>query len=117
MLPTPASSPIRSNQTIQSRLIKDSDSFRSRAQELEILNILNWPEVMWSGTNAEIAKTCRCRTAAVENVRRRCVLEGFERVLDSKQRDTPLVPKLLDGKQEAEVIALRLGPPPESFSA
>ena len=48
MLPNRASSPIRSNETIRSRLIKDSDSFRSRAQELEILNILNWPEVMWS---------------------------------------------------------------------
>ena len=48
MLPTRASSPFRSIETIRSRLIKDSDSFRSRAQELEILNILNWPEVMFS---------------------------------------------------------------------
>ena len=66
--------------------------------------------------DAEIAKTCRCRTATVENVRRRCVLEGFERALDGKQRENPPVPKLLNGRQEAEIIALRLGPPPEGYA-
>ena len=64
----------------------------------------------------DIAKTCRCRTVTVENVRRRCVLEGFERALDGKRPDTPPGPKLLDGKQEAEIIALRLGPPPEGYA-
>ena len=49
MLPARASSPICPNETIQSMLIKDSDSFRTRVQELEILIILNWPEVMSSG--------------------------------------------------------------------
>ena len=50
------------------------------------------------------------------NVRRRCVREGFERALAGKQRETPPVPKLLDGRQEAEIIAPRLGPPPESYA-
>ena len=57
MLPTRASSPFRSIETIRSRPIKDSDSFRSRAQELEILNILNWPEVMFSVTRAHWTPT------------------------------------------------------------
>ena len=44
-------------------------------------------------------------------MRRRCVLEGFERALDGKQSETPPVPEMLDGRQEAEIIARRLGPP------
>ena len=68
----------------------------------------------WS--DAEIAKTCRCRTATVESVRRRCGLEGFERALNGKQRDAPPVPKLLDCQQGAESIALRLGPPLEGYA-
>ena len=66
--------------------------------------------------DAEIAKACRCRTATVENVRRRCVLEGFERALDGKQREAPPVPELRNGRQEAEIIALRLGPAPEGYA-
>ena len=39
------------------------------------------------------------------------VLEGFERALERKRRESPPVPKLLDGEQEARIIALRLSPP------
>ena len=57
-----------------------------------------------------------CRTNTVENVRQRCELEGFERALERKLRASPPVPKLLDGEQEAQVIALRTGPPPEGYA-
>lgn len=63
-------------------------------------------------TDRQIAEAHRCRTRTVENVRRRCVLEGFELALNGKQRSSPPVPKLLNGEQEAQLIALRLGPPP-----
>jgi len=46
----------------------------------------------------------------------RFVTEGFATVLNRKQRETPPTPKILDGKQEAEVIALRLGKPPAGFA-
>ena len=36
--------------------------------------------------------------------------------LNGKQRDTPPCPKKLDGDQEAQVIALRLGSPPQGFA-
>ena len=51
----------------------------------------------------------------VENTRRRCVLEGFEQALQGRQRSAPPVPKLLDGRREAQLIALRLGPPPSGY--
>jgi hypothetical protein len=36
--------------------------------------------------------------------------------LNGKKRDTPPRAKLLDGRQEAKIIALRLGEPPEGYS-
>ena len=68
-------------------------------------------------TDQQIADAFSCRTNTVENVRQRCVLEGFERALARKPRASPPVPKLLDGEQEAQVIALRTGPPPEGYAS
>jgi transposase len=67
-------------------------------------------------TDAEIAEAYGCRTKTVENIRQRLVTEGFEIALNGKSRDTPPVPKKLDGKQEAQIIALRLGPAPKGFA-
>ena len=67
-------------------------------------------------TDQQIADALSCRTNTVENVRQRCVLEGFERALERKPRASPPVPKLLDGEQEAQVIALRTGSPPEGYA-
>jgi hypothetical protein len=66
--------------------------------------------------DAKIAEALSCQTRTVENIRLRFVTEGFEVVLNRKKRETPPRPKILDGKQEAEVIALRLGKPPVGFA-
>ena len=44
------------------------------------------------------------------------MLEGFEAALERKRRATTPVAKRLDGEQEAQVIALRLGPPPPGYA-
>ena len=67
-------------------------------------------------TDAKIADAFGCRTKTVENIRERFVTEGFEVTLDGKPRLEPPRAKLLDGEQEAKVIALRLGTPPPGFS-
>jgi hypothetical protein len=67
-------------------------------------------------TDKKIAEAFSCRTKTVENLRRRLVTEGFEIVLNGKKRDTPPRQKVLDGEQEAQVIALRLGEPPKGFA-
>ena len=41
---------------------------------------------------------------------------GFEVTLNGKSREQPPRPKVLDGEQEAQVIAMRLGPPPKGFA-
>ena len=52
----------------------------------------------------------------MENIRQRLVTSGFEIALNGKKRETPPRKKVLDGEQEAKVIALRLGGPPEGFA-
>ena len=68
-------------------------------------------------TDARIAEAFSCRRQTVENVRRRCVVEGFEASLERRRRASAPVAKRLDGEQEAQLIALRLGAPPEGFGS
>ena len=67
-------------------------------------------------TDKKIAEAFSCRTKTVENIRQRLVTDGFEVVLNGKTRESPPRRKVLDGEQEAKVIALRLGEPPEGFA-
>lgn len=67
-------------------------------------------------TDAKIAEAFGCRTKTVENIRERLVTQGFEVTLEGKPRPQPPRPKLLDGAQEAKVIAMRLGSPPPGFA-
>jgi hypothetical protein len=67
-------------------------------------------------TDAKVADAFGCRTRSVENIRERFVTHGFELTLDGKPQSKPPRQKLLDGEQEAQVIALRLGTPPPGFS-
>lgn len=67
-------------------------------------------------TDARIAEAFSCRTKTVENVRQRLCERGFREALDGARRAEPPVPKMLDGKQEAELIALRLGTPPPGYA-
>jgi hypothetical protein len=69
----------------------------------------------WKDKN--IADAFFCTTQAVENVRKKLVTEGFDIALNGKKRETPPRQKILDGKQEAQVIALRLSDPPEGRNA
>jgi hypothetical protein len=51
----------------------------------------------------------------VENIRRRLVEQGLEIALNGSQRKTPPRSKVLDGEQEAHIIAMRLGEPPRGY--
>ena len=50
------------------------------------------------------------------NILLKANVDGLDAVLNRKKRETPPRPKILDGKQEAEIIALRLGKPPAGFA-
>lgn len=67
-------------------------------------------------TDERIAEAFDSRTRTVEKLRERFVSEGFEQTLHGKQREQPATGKILGGQQEAQVIALRLGPPPKGYA-
>jgi len=69
----------------------------------------NWSDV-------QISAAYRCRVKTVENTRKRFVVSGFEECLNRKKRSSPPRSKLLDGKQEASLIAMRLGSPPKGYA-
>jgi len=69
-----------------------------------------------SWSDDRIADAFSCRTRTVEKVRQRLVERGFNETLEGKKRAIPPTEKLLDGKQEAKIIATRLGAPPRGYA-
>lgn len=67
-------------------------------------------------TDRRIAEAFSCGTKTVENIRRRLVERGFDETLNGTKRAQPPTKKLLDGEQEARIIATRLGPPPKGYA-
>ncbi len=67
-------------------------------------------------TDARIADAFDSRTRTIEKLRERFVTEGFESTVYGKPREKPATEKILSGKQEAKLIAMRLGPPPRGYA-
>jgi hypothetical protein len=67
-------------------------------------------------TDKQIAEAFFCRTKTVENIRQRLVERGFTETLEGKKRTAQSTETLLDGEQEARVIATRLGSPPKGYA-
>ena len=61
----------------------------------------------------DIAKTFRRHCNTVANVRQRFVEQGLDEALDRKKRETPPVPRKLDGRGEARLIAVACSAPPD----
>ena len=64
-------------------------------------------------TDKRIAEAVGCHVRTVENVRRRCVLEGLGAALQRKEQTRPRRERKLDGDGEARLIALACSEPPE----
>jgi hypothetical protein len=67
-------------------------------------------------TDQRIAEAFSCRVQTVEKIRQRLVERGFDETLNGAEREKPPTEKLLNGGQEARVIAMRLGPPPKGYA-
>ena len=93
------------------RKLKDSSQKVRRAQ---VLLKADADGPGWA--DQEIADAFGCRRQTVENVRRCLVEDGFEIALNGIKRQSSPTPKLLDGEQEAKVIATRLGQPPAGYA-
>jgi transposase len=106
---------VRLTDAERERCVEIVDKLSGTSQKVKRANILLKADSegpAW--TDEEIAEAFRCRRQTVENIRKRCVLEGFEQALEHKQQDNRK-PKALDGEQEAQIIAMRLGDPPQGY--
>ena len=100
----------------RSSLRKVVKKLKGSSQKVKRANILLKADACgpeW--TDARIAEAFDCRTKTVENIRQRFVESGFDVALHGKKRDSPPTAKLLDGEQEAKIIAMRLGTPPKGY--
>lgn len=91
--------------------------WKGSSQKVKRARILLKADVDGPGwTDQKIAEAVECRVQTVEAVRQRLVELGFAETLNGVKRVKPPTPKRLDGKQEAQVIALRLGEPPKGYA-
>lgn len=91
--------------------------FRGTSQKVRRAQILLKADADGPGWgDQEIADAFGCRRQTVENVRRNLCQRGFEQTLHGVKRQNPPTPKLLDGEQEAKIIATRLGKPPAGYA-
>ena len=95
-------------------VIKRLSGSSQKVRRAQILLKADAGGVCW--TDQRIAEAFNCRIKTVENLRRRFVEQGFEIALEGQKRANPPVAKLLDGEQEAKVIAMRLGSPPMGYA-
>lgn len=95
-------------------VIKKLDGSGQKVRRAQILLKADIAGSHW--TDERIAEAFGCRTKTVENIRQRLVARGFEETLNGARRKTPPIEKLLDGEQEAHIIALRLGVPPKGYA-
>ncbi len=93
------------------RKLKGSSTKVRRAQILLKADVdgPNW-------TDRRIAEAFDCRAQTVENVRQRLVCHGFDAALDKRKPERPPRARVLDGQQEAKIIASRLGQPPKGYA-
>lgn len=83
---------------------------RQRHARILLLADTDGPEGGWS--DAQIARAAQTSIPTVERVRRICVEHGLEGALERKDPDRQYV-RRLDGKAEAQLIALSCGPAPQ----
>jgi hypothetical protein len=108
---------VRLSRTERDTLQQVVKRFKGSSQKVRRAQMLLKADVNGSNwTDSHIAEAFGCRTQTVEMVRQRFVERGFQETLEGKKRATPPTEKLLDGEQEAKIIATRLGPPPKGYA-
>lgn len=108
---------VRLTHNEQGQLTEVVRKFKGTSQKVRRAQILLKADADGPGwTDQEIADAFGCRRQTVENVRRNLCERGFEQTLNGVKRQGPPTPKLLDGEQEAKVIATRLGKPPAGYA-
>ena len=107
---------VRLNETERQTLKEVIKKLKGTSQKVRRAQILLKADAegpAWTDTT--IAEAFNCRVQTIEKLRKRLVTEGFELALNGKKRQTPPTEPLLDGRGQAQLIALRLGKPPAGY--
>jgi len=108
---------VRLSRTERNVLLEVVKKLKGGSQKVRRAQVLLKADVNGSNwTDSHIAEAFGCRRQTVETIRQRFVERGFQETLEGKKRATPPTEKLLDGEQEAKIIATRLGPPPKGYA-
>lgn len=95
-------------------VIKRLDGKSQKVRRAHILLKTDADGAAW--TDAKIADAYHCRITTVKSIRERVINHGFALTLNGKIRTNPPTNPILDGKQEARLIATRLGSPPSGYA-
>lgn len=86
---------------------------KGAARRLTRASILLKADAGWK--DERIAELLECTTTCVALVRKRFIQRGLQKTMDGLPRKPRS--RVLDGEQEARIIALRLGEAPEGYAA
>ena len=67
-------------------------------------------------SDEEIAGLFHCHSQTVFNVRKKYCQKGLHAVIERKQRETPPIPRKLDGAKEARLITIACSQPPDGYA-
>lgn len=104
----------KDERSILTEVVKKLQGTSQKVRRAQVLLKADADGAAW--TDRQIAEAFSCRIQTVANIRERFVLHGFQETLEGKKRATPPTEKVLNGAQEAKVIALRLGTPPKGYA-
>jgi hypothetical protein len=104
----------RSERNTLEEVAKKLKGSSQRVRRAQILLKADVKGGAWS--DSRIAEAFGCRRQTVEVIRQRFVECGFQETLEGKKRSASPTEKLLDGEQEARIIATRLGPAPKGYA-
>jgi transposase len=95
-------------------LVKKGKTQAYRIKHANILLAVDADGPDWS--DEEAAEAFGCHVNTVANVRQRFVEQGLEAAVERKKQKSPSRERILDGENEARLIALACSAPPEGRS-
>jgi hypothetical protein len=95
------------------QLVRAGKTAAHRIRHANILLAVDESEDGAKAADAEASRMFGVSVRAIESLRERFVLEGFEAALERKKRERPSVERMFDGEREAKLIAIACGPKPQ----
>ncbi|GHT13256.1 hypothetical protein FACS1894170_09050 [Planctomycetales bacterium] len=85
----------------------------TKIKHANILLAVDESEGRVKNTDAHIVQHLYCHYNTIYNGKQHFVEEGFDTALERKQRETPAIETMFDGRKEAKLLQIACNPPPE----